>query len=151
MHPVVVDKPYKHYPPYQGRVWPWLQQRTEARFAAEGDDASGPWAELLEATNVFRRRQGFPPAHPINVRTGALRAYAMTKTIETQAGGVALSQPHKGGLRDTQVKFNHAQRGGQARPGGPVYPARPIVALADRDQWEITTRLMRWIIEGGTP
>src|SRR5262245_41403153 len=24
MHPVVVDKPYRHYPPYHGRVWPWM-------------------------------------------------------------------------------------------------------------------------------
>jgi hypothetical protein len=31
MHPVVVDKPYKHYPPYQGRVWPWLLQQTVRR------------------------------------------------------------------------------------------------------------------------
>jgi hypothetical protein len=27
MHPVVVDKPYRHYPPYDGRVWPWFIQR----------------------------------------------------------------------------------------------------------------------------
>jgi 1-acyl-sn-glycerol-3-phosphate acyltransferase len=27
MHPVVVDKPYRHYPPYRGRIWPWLIQR----------------------------------------------------------------------------------------------------------------------------
>jgi 1-acyl-sn-glycerol-3-phosphate acyltransferase len=27
MHPVVVDKPYRHYPPYHGRIWPWLLQR----------------------------------------------------------------------------------------------------------------------------
>ena len=26
MHPVVVDKPYRHYPPYQGRIWPWFIQ-----------------------------------------------------------------------------------------------------------------------------
>src|SRR5262249_50263569 len=27
MHPVVVEKPYRHYPPYHGRLWPWLIQR----------------------------------------------------------------------------------------------------------------------------
>jgi hypothetical protein len=31
MHPVVVEKPYRHYPPYDGRVWPWLIQRVVRR------------------------------------------------------------------------------------------------------------------------
>ena len=27
MHPVVVDKPYRFYPPYYGQIWPWVMQR----------------------------------------------------------------------------------------------------------------------------
>src|SRR5258708_2697207 len=29
--PVVVDKPYRFYPPYQGRFWPWFMQRIVRR------------------------------------------------------------------------------------------------------------------------
>lgn len=32
MQPVVVDKPYRFYPPYQGRVWPWIMQRFVRRM-----------------------------------------------------------------------------------------------------------------------
>jgi 1-acyl-sn-glycerol-3-phosphate acyltransferase len=28
---VVVEKPYRHYPPYYGRIWPWLMQRFTRR------------------------------------------------------------------------------------------------------------------------
>lgn len=31
MHPVVVDKPYRFYPPYTGRIWPWFMQRITRR------------------------------------------------------------------------------------------------------------------------
>ncbi len=32
MQPVVVDKPYRFYPPYQGRIWPWIMQRFVRRM-----------------------------------------------------------------------------------------------------------------------
>jgi 1-acyl-sn-glycerol-3-phosphate acyltransferase len=32
MQAVVVDKPYRFYPPYQGRIWPWIMQRFVRRM-----------------------------------------------------------------------------------------------------------------------
>jgi hypothetical protein len=46
-------------------------------FASEGKTTGRPWAPLTPATQADRRRHGFPPAHPILNRTGAL-ARALT-------------------------------------------------------------------------
>lgn len=43
-------------------------------FASEGAAGEAPWAQLAEATQRERQRLGFPPAHPILVRTGDYRA-----------------------------------------------------------------------------
>lgn len=43
-------------------------------FASEGAAGVAPWAQLAEATQRERQRLGFPPAHPILVRTGDYRA-----------------------------------------------------------------------------
>ena len=45
-----------------------------AVFASEGAAGAAPWAELAEATRRERARLGYPPAHPILVRTGDYRA-----------------------------------------------------------------------------
>lgn len=43
-------------------------------FASEGAAGAAPWAQLAAATQRERERLGFPPAHPILVRTGDYRA-----------------------------------------------------------------------------
>jgi hypothetical protein len=57
------------------KVDPYLRSRMEARFADEGDDVTGAWAPLKQVTQDIRAHQGFPPAHPINRRTGELEQY----------------------------------------------------------------------------
>ena len=54
---------------------PILRQSTEARFASEGDATTGPWAALSEATVSIRQSLGYEGAHPINVRTGAMKRH----------------------------------------------------------------------------
>jgi len=43
-------------------------------FDSEGAAGGAPWAQLAAATQRERQRLGFPPAHPILVRTGDYRA-----------------------------------------------------------------------------
>lgn len=149
------------------RVWPWLFDRTEDRFLNEGDAAvGGAWKELTGATWSYRRHAGFPPKHPINERTGGLRAFALTHQIEVQRGGVTLTQPRKGGTAEQQLKFSHAQRGGVSNRGpartGPAagggfvrgvgrpFPARPVVGLGRADERQIQARLWTWVVTGGS-
>lgn len=128
----------------ESEVWPWLRERTAERFAIEG----AGWAQLTKATQTYRRKQGFPPAHPINVRTGALRDFALTHNVDEQVGGVTLTQPQRGGKRETQTKFKHAQQGGISDRGR-AYPARPVVDLTIGDANVIGGRLMAWVVSGG--
>lgn len=129
-------------------AWPWLEQRTQDRFMAEGDSAVGKWAPLSFATYGYRNAGGFPPAHPINVRTGDLRDFALTHQVESQMSGVTLSQPKKGGKTETQKKFRAAQRGGNSLQGHP-FPARPVVGLDMLDAGRIQQRLFQWVTTGG--
>lgn len=41
-------------------------------FATEGSSTGAPWQPLARSTQQQRKRMGFPPAHPILHRTGAL-------------------------------------------------------------------------------
>jgi hypothetical protein len=61
----------------RGDLHDYLVQRASDRFANEGDDASGPWAPLSNATEAIRASRGFPPAHPINVRTHDLQRFIL--------------------------------------------------------------------------
>jgi hypothetical protein len=70
---------------------PWLQMRARDRFRGEGDGASGRWRPLTTLTQEWRAMQGYSPAHPINVRSGALRDYV------EGADGQWLSEGHEGG------------------------------------------------------
>lgn len=60
-----------------GPVWPVVLrefQRIEAKtFATEGASTGAPWPGLARATQADRARHGFPAAHPILERTGALK------------------------------------------------------------------------------
>jgi hypothetical protein len=42
-------------------------------FSSEGASTGAPWAQLKPRTHLDRKRQGFPPAHPILQRTGKLQ------------------------------------------------------------------------------
>lgn len=131
------------------KVWPWLQIRTRVRFMDEGDDAvGGKWSPLSFPTQLMRHDAGYPEKHPINVRTGGLRSFAMTKVIEREPGGVSLSQPGKGTSTKLMKKLEAAQRGGISTWGND-FPARPVVGLAMFDARKIEDLLLNWVEQGG--
>lgn len=100
-----------------------MQERARARFASEGDDASGRWAPLAPSTIEDRLRSGYGGAHPINRRTGELeRAITgATGAVEAFGGGTQLTFP---GVSDTgtdlSFKISTAQRGNDRSTSRPV-------------------------------
>lgn len=124
---------------------PYLQSRARRRFETEGDDVTGPWAELSLATQGFRRRHGFPPEHPINVRTGGLRQY-VTQTYDMTEGWreVTFNMPGRADNSVIRKKYRAAQRGGVGKSGLP-FPARPVIAMNENDQRRLTDRFAGWV------
>ena len=81
-------------------------------------DAEGPgWAPLAIATQADRVKHGFPAAHPILNRTGALRA-----SLESQGGDHIEEINPLSMVWGTRVPYADAHQEGTAR-----MPARPIL------------------------
>lgn len=115
-----------------GVVVPWLQMRAADRFANEGDDAVGQWTPLKQATMYLRMNQGFPAAHPINVRTGQMRNFILgAHGNVTAAPGVAsLNWPGPTGrVKSIDEKIRTAQMG---KPN-PATVARPVLGVSMTD------------------
>ena len=93
-------------------------------FASEGAAGAAPWAQLAAATQRERERLGFPPAHPILVRTGDYRA-SFTDAghadhiSEWSAGGGVWRIAE--GSSDYRAKYHE--------PGGDIIPRRSVTAL----------------------
>lgn len=135
----------------------FLRSRVESRFAFEGDDVVGKWQQLRYSTRAIRQSQGFPPAHPINVRTGALYQLARTARVQKQT----LTMPGRKPSGDLLSKLRVAQMGGSGglasmrlrRMIGPQIPAppRPVLGLGSYDEKIITSQLHEWIMQAGKP
>lgn len=121
----------------QSSVVSYIQTRIANRFAQEGDDVSGPWHPLAQETEVIRQRHGYPGAHPINVRTGQLRAFTTGSFGDVLSGGgnAQLSYP-AGSNMTTQLmrKLLTAQMGSAY----PVTPARPVLGFNMDDNIALT-------------
>lgn len=121
---------------------PWLQRRAARRFGAEGDDASGRWTPLRKATEAFRARQGYQPAHPINVRT--LRMFDfITSADGTISGGPGYASLNWPGARGRGAELAEKIRTAQGLTPGIV--ARPVLGLSQADDIFITARLLAYI------
>ncbi len=126
---------------------PWLRDRAEARFDAEGDDAAGRWQALHPTTEHFRQSQGFPASHPINHRTGELERYITQEPGRTAgvAGGVQLTFPGTPpGSKWLTQKLETAQRGRSY----PSTPARPVLAVSWADMNFYMSVLAHYIENG---
>lgn len=136
-------------------VDPYLRQRVQDRFRQEGDDASGPWVPLADSTHFWREEQGFPPEHPINIRTGQMFNWA-TSAGSTRMIGPSSSLLTFPGRKPSGAKMERkvmtAQRGikGQRRgamagssggTGGKIIPARPILAVDESDMLWVMSAL----------
>ncbi len=138
------------------KALPEMRHRMEARFGQEGDDASGKWPSLAFATGRIRAHLGFGSHHPINVRTGSMRRHVMSSFRVGTFGskGAQLNIPGTSGNRLMANKLRTAQQGGytkqsgnKAGPNRPV-PARPILAVSERDAVTLNDNLLAWIRAG---
>lgn len=117
-----------------GVVDPYLRKTADARFASEGDSASGQWAPLAQATQDIRAQMGYGSAHPINQRTGDLERY-VTQTeggVNIHPFGATLTLPPNNPGGEMADKLAAAQMGGVG-PSGKPFPARPVYAMDSQD------------------
>jgi hypothetical protein len=109
-----------------------LRQRIEQRFASEGDELTGPWQELGPYTQEMRAAGGFGPAHPINVRTGAMKRHLLREDVDAypHSLGATMYLPSRGAGTPAEIeKVTTAQMGDPKTRT----PARPVLALGVQD------------------
>lgn len=110
-------------------VDPYLRSRAKTRFEQEGDDVTGGWAPLKEATQNIRISLGYGAAHPINKREGDLEDYIVDSpnALLVHPWGASLKLPGKPPQGDMIDKMETAQR------GGPRTVPRPVLGMNERD------------------
>lgn len=132
-------------------VGPYLQMRASNRFANEGDEVSGKWAQLQPATQQIRAsRSDWPvgPDHPINKRTGELEAWVTGGAILAMphALGATLRYPGREPTGELKKKVETAQRGRSK----PRTVARPVLGVDATDLLFVTTRLTFYFRKAGS-
>src|SRR5690625_563873 len=105
----------------------YLKNRVLRRFESEGDEVSGQWPQLAHVTQMDRLVKGFPPAHPILRRTGALRKWVMDS--EPGTTGERFFWPSRTPPNNTHIMFAY----GAAQMGARRTPRRRIVVVNMRD------------------
>lgn len=122
-----------------GQVDPYLRARADARFQSEGDDVTGKWAPLEQATEMIRASQGFPAAHPINERTGELRDYLANapSAVSMNVIGTTLTYPGAAPSGELADKMATAQAGRSY----PETVARPVLGMNHNDLTAVLTML----------
>jgi len=127
-------------------VDPYIRNRIDQRFGSEGDDVSGAWHPLEQATQQIRAAYGYPPDHPINVRTGKMRSFLVHTQSDVQPNGMGatLTHPPLTGDPITLKKIKTAQTGSSS----PATPARPVIGLNQNDDLFITSELVVYLTEG---
>lgn len=129
-----------------GDVEPLFHAIAQQNFDDEGTRDSG-WDDLKDSTVARRELYGFPPAHPINHRTGDLESYVLEPGIIADEGKWA-TWLWPGASRDYALdkKYRTAQLGMK----GTV--PRPIVEVNEEDFATIQEALhdhVLTILEGG--
>lgn len=134
-------------------VYPYLRDQSLDRFETEGDETTGNWAPLSDASERWRRWDGVGTDH-INKRTGKLEEFIRqaVPTIVRGADSAILQYP--GGMpgdKITAQKYRVAQQGQSAgvdKRRKPKTPPRPIVAVGVEEFGVIQSRLERYIMTG---
>lgn len=127
-------------------IEPYIKLRIENRFLSEGDDVVGKWHPLAVATHLIRASLGFPPDHPINVRTNEMRNFLVTSRsdIKIQGPEVELTHPPPTGNRGLSEKIKTAQQG----KSSPRTQPRAVLGLNENDLLFITSELAAYLVEG---
>lgn len=111
-------------------IGPYLARRAKERFEGEGDDVTGPWAPLKDATVTIRESQGFG-AGPINRRTGELENWVVQGGWNAYPTGLGASMryPKREPSGELRTKLETAQKGKK-------YPStvkRPVLGVNEND------------------
>jgi hypothetical protein len=131
-------------------VDPFIRNRIDQRFSSEGDDVSGKWHPLAQATQMIRASYGFPPDHPINKRTGKLHAQLVghNSDVKPNGFGATLTHPAPGVLDPLTTKKLTTAQSGSSRPN--TQP-RPVIGVNENDLLFVTSSLTAYLIQGLTP
>lgn len=127
-------------------VEPFIKLRIENRFGSEGDDVTNAWQPLRVATQLIRASYGFPPDHPINVRTSQMKDFLVNSRSDIKASGadVELIHPPPTGSRSLDDKIKTAQMG----KSKPKTPPRPVLGFNENDLLFVTSELAAYLVEG---
>lgn len=117
---------------------PYLSKRAKERFQNEGDDVSGPWAALSNATISIREEAGFG-AGPINHRTGQLEDWVVDGGWNAYPTGFGASMryPKREPSGELRSKLETAQIGKKH----PDTPARRVLGVNEADLLFLSTAL----------
>jgi hypothetical protein len=127
-------------------VDPFIRSRIEQRFDTEGDDVTGSWHPLTIATQQIRASYGFPPAHPINVRTRDLRDWLVNTPADIKVTGFTAEANHPPPTSNTVLNTKLAAA--QSGKTHPATPARPVLGLNENDLMFVTSSLVAYIAKG---
>lgn len=115
---------------YMEGVDDFVKGRIRQRFAQEGDDVSGQWMPLKEATVAMRESAGYPGEHPINVRTGEMYNLLTSGPARVTATSAGATYTHPASMTAlNRDKIMTAQAGSDSPPTLP----RPVLGLNERD------------------
>ena len=125
------------------QVDPYIRTRARQRFRDEGDDVTGKWAPLQEATWNWRMNDGYPPEHPINKRTGELEDYVTQSPhdLHYHTIGAVLTMPGirpSGELKDKVTTAQSGRADPNTRP-------RPVIGMNERDLTAVMTMLFLYV------
>lgn len=126
-------------------VDPFLRERIDQRFSGEGDDVTGAWHPLAVATQQIRASYGYPPAHPINVRSDKLRSWLVGTPADIKVSGFDAEANHP--PPTTDAVMNTKLTTAQAGKSHPFTPARPVIGMNENDLMFITSSLVAYIAE----
>jgi len=123
----------------QLEIGPYLRERAKQRFRDEGDDVTGDWAPLQEATINIRESQNIPGEHPINRRHGGLENWVVDGGWNAYPAGFggALRYPAHEPSGKTREKAITAQSGSVS----PASVPRPVLGVNEKDLIFVATAL----------
>lgn len=129
----------------EAAVGPFMLGRIANRFEQEGDDASGVWQPLQESTNQIREQMGYPPAHPINVRSGELKEFTTSSARSAaEPFGASVTIPDAQPTGELYDKLVTAQQGASQTGYRPT-PARPVLAMDATDLAVVLMQLSQYV------
>lgn len=127
-----------------------LEEEIVQRFAYEGDNKSGDWPPLAEATMAIRQRMGFSPDE-VNIRTTEMfqtlvQDYDAFPTGAASATMILPGSAAEDGAVAEKIRTAQQGRANNPIPGFGPTPPRPVLAVDETDMVALLERLNRWII-----